>query len=544
MRAFLSTLTCLSAVGLAPSAWAVKLERHPFDERDLATLQDVSSDAKAKLLEAEKQLVAGQPAAAAEALRQASALAPKSALVARRHCQALALLGQRGAALAACNRAVKNEGSPMDHRALVAALMAGSAPPNTDDLAQAIEISLSLQKKIPDQALGYAALGDVARRLRDPVMLQTALDELEARAPTHPETQRLRAVVQKPSTLIYSLAWFSVAAVGIVTVLHAMLRRWRARRLLSNVAPAALVALIALGARPVHAQDSAPSAAPAPPGGIVEDKKDDKWQLSEFKIDHDNPEKSVPSIEARNAKPLQFGYYLQDLGAMAAKADQADDPAKAVKYWRALAVAVPDRAIGFSKACANYEALRERAKGLPICARALELEGSTVEDHLRFARMALSGSAPLPPNELAMLDASIAHLRLDAASATAGDQVQCQVGIKLADLKRLDECIGNLSKTKPGAPEVLTFQWSRAMVAKDFGEARRLVAQLSKAGLKPDALAKMKRATDEEGAWWRRPLRDWRWATALGVVLLGAALGVAVTILRLRRRASGTPAPA
>src|SRR6185295_19190649 len=75
-------------------------------------------------------------------------------------------------------------------------------------------------------------------------------------------------------------------------------------------------------------------------------------QLSaEFPIDLANPEASVPDVAKRNAKPLEFGYYLQDLIALGDDAMKRGDHGAAAHFFSAFAMAVPDRSVAFSKLC-------------------------------------------------------------------------------------------------------------------------------------------------------------------------------------------------
>jgi hypothetical protein len=88
----------------------------------------------------------------------------------------------------------------------------------------------------------------------------------------------------------------------------------------------------------------------------------------------------------------------------------------------------------------------------------------------------------------------------------------------------------------------MTFAWSYALLRKDYGEAKRLVAAMEKAGMPPAALANVKGATDKASAWWRRPFTDARYAAAAFISLL--AMGVGLALLRRRlARPEPTSAP-
>src|ERR1043165_5985237 len=80
----------------------------------------------------------------------------------------------------------------------------------------------------------------------------------------------------------------------------------------------------------------------------------------QFKIDHVNPDSSVPSVEERNDKPIEFGYYLQDLAAFAVAARRSGNRSLEARYYLAFAKAVPDRATGFARACEALEGANQR----------------------------------------------------------------------------------------------------------------------------------------------------------------------------------------
>jgi hypothetical protein len=273
----------------------------------------------------------------------------------------------------------------------------------------------------------------------------------------------------------------------------------------------------------------APEDAPKAPGKAAH------WQLSRFPINWDSPESQIPTIEERNQDPLQFGYFLQDLNVEALKAERLGDWGTAAKFWRANAKAVPDMAVGFSKTCRAYQMLGKLEEAMHFCAHALNLEGSTVEDYLRLAELSTSRSAALSPLDIQDLDAMVKHLQETQQVAPAA-VIECRVGVKLEDRVRLERCTQVLKKTSPNDPHSLTFQWSYAMLRKDYGDAKRLVNVMGRNGMAPQALAQVREVTAREGAWWRRPFKDWRYGVPLAVSLLVAL----VLVLRWRRRSAGS----
>ena len=299
------------------------------------------------------------------------------------------------------------------------------------------------------------------------------------------------------------------------------------------MAAAALFVLAGGFAPAAHAEEAPADAA----------EHGEHWQLSRFPINHADPEKQIPSIEDRNKDPLQFGYFLQDLNNEAVKAERLGDWRAALRYWRADALAVPDMAVGFGKACRAYQMLGELEHAIEFCSQALNREGSTVEDYLRYAELLTSRPAALSPVEIQDLDAMVKHLREKEQPGPAA-VVECRQGVKLDDVVRLQSCTAVLGKLSPTDPHTLTFQWSFAMLRRDYREANRLLAAMEKTSMNRQALAQARDTTAHESAWWRRPLTDWRYSLALLVSLAASVGGLFMLRRRMSRLEPGGPGPA
>ena len=105
----------------------------------------------------------------------------------------------------------------------------------------------------------------------------------------------------------------------------------------------------------------------------------------------------IPSEAERNADPLEFGYWIQDVAAKAARASKNGDHLTAARLYGALGKAVPDRAVNFVKMCEEYEALGDLAKAADACGDALLRDGARVSDYSRFVHLMLTkpgSSAP------------------------------------------------------------------------------------------------------------------------------------------------------
>jgi tetratricopeptide (TPR) repeat protein len=527
---------CLSLVGglLLSRGASANPAWHTVDTTELERVRSETPQAAVLFEQAEASLRAGDLHAADQVLKDARVIQRNSYLLARRHCQVLTELGRREDALEACSAAAAM-GTAMDSRAIVGALMSGTAAPKPRELVEAVRQATSA-RRLQNQPFSDAALCDIAYHVGDDAMLNSCVHELEAIAPDNFETARWRAVRHQTPAWALWLGWSALGSIVIWTLGHALRRRLRrpdTTRRVGVVAAAIFGVLTCVGA-PAQAADPAPEPTPEHP---------QHWQLSRFAINWDDPESRIPTVEERNKDPLQFGYFLQDLNVEALKAERNGDWRAAVKFWRADAKAVPDMAVGFSKACRAYQMLDEVDQAIEFCSKALNLEGSLLEDYLRYAELVTGKPAALSAVDTQDLDAIVKHLR-DTEQPAAAAVVECRTGVKLEDRVRLERCTQVLAKTSAQDPHTLTFQWSYALLRKDYGEAKRLLGVMEKTNMNRQALARARDATAEASAWWRRPLTDWRYAVAtLTVLLLGA--GAALFLRRRLEPSAGSgPAPA
>src|SRR5262249_28066204 len=134
-----------------------------------------------------------------------------------------------------------------------------------------------------------------------------------------------------------------LALASIATLVHRLLRsRTFQRRGLGAGIASILVGLACL------APHSAVAAEPAP-------KMRGAGPESRFHVNDEPPEQSVPSVDERNAHPMDFAYFLMELIEHADKATASGQTERAVHYYRALIAAEPDRSIGYSKLCSALE---------------------------------------------------------------------------------------------------------------------------------------------------------------------------------------------
>ena len=206
-----------------------------------------------------------------------------------------------------------------------------------------------------------------------------------------------------------------------------------------------------------------------------------------------------------------------DLATQAELAEKRGDFADAVRYYQALAKAVPHRSISYGKMCAAYEALGDRDNGLTACRSALGREGVRLEDHARTVRLLLGGKGPLQPRTRTTSWPSPAtcegigddeRRRRDALPARHPDR-----GHQAArDLRGRAHRGGARQNLK-----TLSYRWALALEQRDFAAASHLVPQARAAGLDAVGVEKMQRAVSD---------RQWRHRLPLlaGVALLVAGL--------------------
>ena len=251
---------------------------------------------------------------------------------------------------------------------------------------------------------------------------------------------------------------------------------------------------------------------------------------TQFHINHADPGSTVPSDAEKNAKPLEFGYYLQDLIAFAMAADKAGDHLGAARYYRAFAKAVPDESIAFQKLCQSLQKAGRREEAMAACRDALGRPGIDVDDYVRYTTLVLAKQGPLTKDERDDLEDIVAHLRKAPATRAAGIHLQCELAMHVSDLPLLQQCSGELAALAPDDPKTISFQWAAAMRAGNRAEARRLVERARVNGMKPAGLQKMEQATAALDAGF--PGRAMK-AGAVVVTVFGAAL---LALLAWRRR--------
>ena len=449
-----------------------------------------------------------------------SALAAPVGVSARGACEAALALEASGqgkvSSRETCHSAFIVDGAPQDTRNEVASLMSPHAHPSLDDLVVGSLIADAAVRKAADQPWGYLARCDIARRLGNADVLEACLADLRRVAPNHPATKQ---ALTSASERVPLGAWILRALLGLVllgTLAHALVRRRRTTtgRQPAPLAAALLVGIVALsglGARTARAE---------PTSG--------RDQLSEFKIDDADPEASIPSVEVQNGKPLEFGYYLQDLAAKAESAAKKGDRAEEARFYRALSKAAPTASFGPRRLCEALEASGDLPNAIVACRTVLTRQGTNAGDTLHFVRVVLATPGALPAGERAELSAVITHLEGEAQLGAVPIMLRCEVALRFGDTPALAACTDVLSKIAPNDPKTVSFQWALAVRQHDRSGALQLVDRARGVGMSKDGVAKMEEATRQMS---RRRLER------LALLALGAALAAALLALGFRHLA-------
>ena len=262
--------------------------------------------------------------------------------------------------------------------------------------------------------------------------------------------------------------------------------------------------------------------------------------LSKWPVDDVHPESSIPSEEARNADPMEFGYWLQDLALKAERASKHGDHRGAATFYAALAQAVPDRAVAYAKECEELEAAGDHDRAIDACGQALLRDGLTLRDYVRFVDVVVAKPGPLSEKEKGALAQVLTHVREDAKAGPAYAELACEVGARTSDVPMLEGCTKELAARDPNGPRTLSYEWSLAMARGKFDDAEALVARAGAAGVGADGLAGMEQATHAARAQRQKRIV---WGGLAGMLLL-AGLGMAGASWSRRRSQVPPAAPA
>ena len=425
-------------------------------------------------------------------------VAPQSALGERARCRTLTELGLGQPAVDACRQAVVHEVTqkdwPEDMLAMVRALMSAKNGPTPEQLFQAITITSSLMRKVPNQPWPYLAECAIASRLgpKNAEHYCDAKFSLWARTNLNYDPMLGLRKAQGSRFAMWSV-WLVLGMLCVVTLIHALWSKLRASS--RHAVKAAALALPMLVAGWHNVALAQPSRVPTPS------------DLGTTPINEDDPASSVPSAAQRDRDPLGYAYFVMDISARAERATKHEDYKTAVLYLKALVKAVPNKSIGYSKLCAAYESLQDWSNALEVCRVALGYEGVKDSDYAKYAHLLMEHRAKLTAEEIADLDAIVLQLRSASPPSPAADVVECEVGAKLHDKIRLKRCTANLAARNPVDAVTLSFQWAYAVERGDYNDAKSLLTQLRQTTGNSSAIKRMEDATASALPFWKRPLR-------------------------------------
>ncbi len=270
-------------------------------------------------------------------------------------------------------------------------------------------------------------------------------------------------------------------------------------------------------------------------GDDAADKAPLPGQLSSrFRVDVKNPEASVPSASERDHNPLEFGYFLQDVLEFAEQARKVKDYQAVIRYYRAIAKAVPENAKGWSKLCEAYEIVNDRERAIRACRYAIDRPAAEVLDFVRYVHLLLRGAGDLSPAAQTELNAVFAHLDKQEGGKILTAHLRCETGVKLKDAELLDACTKVLAALAPDDPKTVVFQWSLAMMKGQIDKARDLLIRARATGVVKEGLDAMEQAT-RGNSWFSNRGRAGILVAAGFLVLAAVALLVAIK----RRRSFG-----
>lgn len=532
-------LLAILAVGLLAALPAQALVRDAWDESEFQALRTANPHLAELLERGEARGAAGALEEADAIFRQGEAENRDVSIFWRRDCEVLTALGRRKEAVEACDWALQSSRIPANYRAYVRAQVDGPIPPTTAEMTQALRFVALQRQGPPSLPTPPAMVCDIAEAIGDGVMLQSCAEELLRLAPGDPETRRAASILNSrcPPGRFWA-GWLAILAAALITGVHS-LRRFAQRALQPKVVVAATMLLVCLspavaradGPKPVYRVGTGPVDGAHPPTLQPADPKLND-RLGTWPIDEAHPDRTVPTEEARNANPFEFGYWLQDVTLMAKKASKRGDHAAAARFYKALSIAVPDIAVSFALACREYEADRDLDNAIRSCADALLRDGVTVGDYTHFVALVLSTPGKLSDNQVAALAAVIQQMRNDPAARDVVDGVECEVGLRMSNVAQLKECTKNLALSAPDDPRTITYEWALAVQEGRYIAAEKLLARAKSAGVAVDGL-QQKTAADRKGFW----MRVLQGVAIVVFVLTGAVLGGRRL---LRRRRAGT----
>lgn len=214
-----------------------------------------------------------------------------------------------------------------------------------------------------------------------------------------------------------------------------------------------------------------------------------------FVIDDNDPEAHLPTEEEAAKSPLEWGYLLMALDERAQIASERGDWNATLKYHRAAAKLVPDRAVSFGMLCKDYEMVGKRDEAVLACAKATTLPGTKVDYFVRFVHLVANRPGGVKDAEVEDALAAVEHLKSDKNTALTGFELECELSLQTRDESALERCSKELSKRAPKAPRTAMFGWALAIQQRKFERAHKLIDTAKRNGASTEVIAKMETAT-------------------------------------------------
>lgn len=294
---------------------------------------------------------------------------------------------------------------------------------------------------------------------------------------------------------------------------------------------ACAVVAAAVIASPIRglAQSATPAnqASAAGPGATAGGRRLSAQLSTRFKVDDANPEDSIPNSKDRDRNPLEFGYLLQDLLERAEQARKDRDFPAVIRYYRAVAKAVPENAKGWSKLCEAYEIVNDRERAIRACRYAIDRPAAELQDFTRYIHLIIGRPGDLDNSARTELAKVLEHLDTQPDVKVAANHLRCEVAIKLEDAVQLEACTKALAAVAPDDPKTVVFQWTLAMMTGKTEQAKELLVRARAVGVAHDGIERMESVV-------YRPARFSARTRAAAIAAL--AMGALGVFLILRRR--------
>lgn len=415
-------------------------------------------------------------------------LVPENILGLRGAC-AVALDLQRAGRLASsrepCHRAFLLGAKPEDMYREVASVMHEPAAPSLDTTVLMAFAADAAVHRAGGEPWGYLARCEIGGRLGLADVVEGCLADLRRIAPNAPETKHMLATATPRAHVWLWVLRCVLILAPLATLAHFLIRRWRVRvrALLTGKTAAAVFVMTAMFTAAGSARGALMDR-----NGHPEMEND---QISIFPIDDTNPEASIPSLAQQNEKPLQFGYFLQDLAAKVERAKKNHDIPAQIRYYRAIAKAAPGSPYGARKLCDVLQEAGDIDGAIVACRTATAIEGTTVGDFRHLIDVILSKPDPLSADLRSEAYAAIEHIEKEAQLGSLTDVIRCDAALRFQDWGTLDVCARRLGRSAPDDAKTVSFQWALAVHAHDEQKAEALVDRARQLGMEAAGLRKM-----------------------------------------------------